>query len=97
MAEDWVPRRSERGIAAFVRAFPSVHNGIGVLGNALFVVGSVLFIREHQDVGVWFFLTGSVGMFIGSLGHLIRVQGRRTLWRRDIDPEHPWRRWTENL
>ena len=97
MAEDWTPKRSEVGIAAFVRTFPSVHNGIGLLGNGLFVVGSVLFIAEQQDVGLWFFLTGSIGMFIGSLGNLIRAQGRKTLWRRDIDPEYPWRRWTDNL
>jgi len=74
-----------------------VHQGIGLFGNALFVVGSVLFILQRQDVGLWFFLTGSVGMFVGSLGNLIRVQGRRTLKRRDIDPQYPWRRWSDSV
>ncbi len=95
MTEESGPSAPYRAIAAFVRSFPYVHQGVGLFGNTLFVVGSVLFLLQQQGVGVWFFLTGSIGMFVGSLGDVIRTQGRRTLWKHDIDPQVPTRRWSE--
>jgi len=46
-----------------------IHTGIGLLGNLLFVVGSVLFLWEStKNLGVWTFVVGSTYMFIGSAG-----------------------------
>ena len=46
-----------------------IHTGIGIAGNLAFAVGSVLFLTDAtMRVGVWFFIIGSFGMLIGSLG-----------------------------
>lgn len=95
-----MPRESSpspwyRSIAAFVRNYPYLHQGIGLLGNALFVVGTVLFLTSDQDVGRYFFLAGSSGMFVGSLGEILRAEGRKTLKKHDVDPQYPHHRWSE--
>lgn len=51
-----------------VRRFPQVHRAIGLLGNALFITGSVLFLAQKQHLGLLAFLGGSIGMFVGGLG-----------------------------
>lgn len=88
-------RPERHALGAFVRRFPRVHLAIGLLGNALFITGSALFITQHQDVGTWFFLAGSIGMFIGTLGELVRQLGRHRLARYDVDPAQPDARWSE--
>ena len=94
MPPDNLPRRERWAIGAFVFRFPQVHLGIGMLGNALFVIGTVLFLVQQQGVGIWFFLVGSCGMLLGSLGEILRVMGRRRLWRFDVDPEQPDDSWS---
>lgn len=76
-------------MAAFVRRFPRAHLAIGLAGNALFVVGSVLFVLHRQNVGVFLFLVGSCGMFLGSLGEALRALGRRRLQSYGLDPPNP--------
>lgn len=68
-----------RGLMAFVRRFPQVHLAIGLLGNGLFITGSLMFLTGHQRLGVYTFLAGSCGMFLGSLGEVLRSLGRRRL------------------
>jgi hypothetical protein len=91
---DELPRAERRGLAAMVRRFPQVHLGIGLLGNALFITGTVLFIVKMESIGLWFFLTGSSGMFLGSLGELLRNVGRRKLREHDVDPWYPDHSWS---
>ena len=86
MTGSGLPNIERRGIAAFVRQYPYVHQGIGLLGNALFITGSVLFIVQRQDVGVLAFLSGSICMFIGQFGEVMRGLGKRRLRRHDLDP-----------
>ena len=94
MPPDGLPRRQRFALGTFVFRFPLVHLGIGILGNALFLVGTVLFLIQHQDAGVWLFLAGSTGMFLGSLGEGLRVMGKRRLVRFDVDPHHPDEPWS---
>ncbi len=61
-----------------VHDFPWVHTGLGLVGNASFVVGSVLFLWEStKTVGVWLFIVGSVGMLLGSIGDAAVIHARR--------------------
>ena len=92
MPDEQLPRPERHALAAFVRRYPQAHLGIGLLGNALFILGSLLFMTKHQDLGTWFFLAGSTGMFLGTLGELLSRLGKRRLARFDVDPARPDRR-----
>lgn len=75
-----VPAASGRQwIGTALRDFPWVHLGLGIAGNALFVVGSVLFFWvSTETVAIWFFVIGSLGMLIGSIGEMfVRIEKRR--------------------
>lgn len=59
-------------IKRFVNDFEWVHTLIGICGNTLFFVGSLLFLSEAtKDIGVWTFIVGSAFMLIGSIGSAI--------------------------
>jgi hypothetical protein len=94
MSAPGLPRRQRWALGAFVFRFPLVHLGIGIAGNALFLVGTVLFITGNPDIGVWFFLAGSIGMLVGSVGEGLRALGKRRLVRFDVDPKHPDEPWS---
>lgn len=74
-----------RWIGAALRDFPWVHLGLGLMGNTMFVVGSVMFFWESvKTLAIWFFVLGSLGMLLGSVGELlVRVEKRR---RGDDEP-----------
>lgn len=78
-----------------MRRFPQVHLLIGLLGNAVFIAGTALFMAQRQDVGVYFFLAGSCGMFLASLGEVLRAAGRRSLAQHDVDPHDPRPPWSD--
>ena len=60
------------GLGRLLREFPWIHLGLGLLGNLLFFVGSVLFFWEGTKIaGVWLFVFGSLGMLVGSIGQLL--------------------------
>lgn len=68
-ADTTVKPGARRIVSATVRRYEWVHTGIGMAGNLTFFVGSLLFLREAtQDAGVWLFIVGSAGMFVGSVG-----------------------------
>lgn len=59
-------------IKRFVNDFEWVHTLIGICGNTLFFVGSLLFLSEStKHIGVWTFIIGSAFMLIGSVGSAI--------------------------
>jgi hypothetical protein len=54
-----------------VTEYRHLHLSIGILGNALFLIGSVLFFKSFeawQETAVWLFVIGSALMLIGALG-----------------------------
>ncbi|ORE97178.1 YrhK family protein [Aurantimonas sp. 22II-16-19i] len=62
-------------LKTLVRDYSWIHLGIGLFGNFCFVVGSVLFFKifeTYYTLGVWLFVVGSTGMFLGSLGGLAK-------------------------
>ena len=58
-----------RPLRTIVDDYDWIHTGVGLLGNLLFVLGSVLFLWEAtKQAGVWIFIAGSTCMFVGSAG-----------------------------
>ncbi|MEU4248413.1 YrhK family protein [Amycolatopsis sp. NPDC026612] len=65
---------------SFIREFPAVHLAIGVIGNAIFFVGSVLFVWHATEVvAIWLFIAGSFGMLLGAVGQAVYVYERHRL------------------
>ena len=65
-------------IRTLVQDYERVHIAIGIIGNLLFVVGSVLFYKafeQYYTLAVSLFVIGSAFMLVGSLGN-----GLRRLW-----------------
>jgi len=59
-----------------VREYRHRHLTAGVTGNALFVVGSVLFFKifeAWQTLAVWMFVIGSSLMFVSALGEVAKA------------------------
>jgi hypothetical protein len=67
-------------IKAFVRDFPTVHLVIGVAGNLIFFVGSVLFVWHATELlAIWLFIVGSFGMLLGAIGQALYLHERHRL------------------
>lgn len=63
-----------KALKTLVRDYGWIHLSLGLLGNAMFFMGSILFLRRFealQTIGVWLFVLGSFLMLIGSLGRLL--------------------------
>lgn len=73
------PHAQRRWIGTALRDFPWVHLGLGLAGNTLFVIGSVMFFWESvKTLAIWLFIFGSLGMLLGSIGELlVRIDKRR--------------------
>jgi len=95
MGKDKLPRLQRWALASFVRRFPVFHLVIGLVGNATFIAGAVLYLTKHPDPGLYCFLVGSSGMFLGTLGETLRILGERRLARFDVDPAYPDKRWSQ--
>lgn len=64
----------------FVREFPTVHLIIGVAGNLIFFVGSVLFVWHATELlAIWLFIVGSLGMLLGAVGQAFYIHERHRL------------------
>ena len=57
-----------------------VHLFIGILGNGLFIIGSVLFLYEVKPLAIYCFIAGSTGMLLGALG-----SGAVKLWKAKVE------------
>ena len=74
-------------IKTLVQEFGWVHTGIGLIGNATFLAGSVLFLPAFEPwktFGVWLFIVGAGLMLVGSLGELmVKVYAARARAERE--------------
>lgn len=67
-------------IKFFIREFPAVHLAIGVFGNVIFFVGSVLFLWDATEMlAIWLFVIGSFGMMLGAIGQAFYSYERHRL------------------
>ena len=60
-------------LRVIVKDYGWIHTSIGLVGNVLFVIGSVFFLPSFSSVetlGVWLFIIGSFLMMIGAAGEL---------------------------
>ncbi|WNO53823.1 YrhK family protein [Stakelama saccharophila] len=58
-------------LKTLVRDYPYIHLALGLVGNACFLIGSVLFFKRFEELhhlAVWLFVIGSAGMLIGAMG-----------------------------
>ncbi|MDD9719010.1 YrhK family protein [Dinoroseobacter sp. PD6] len=84
--------RVHQFLRIFVHQYGWVHLGVGMIGNALFLIGSILFLPDWAEtqtgmlgekvkwrtVGVWFFIAGATLMLIGSVGEvLVSLRSKR--------------------
>jgi len=61
-------------LKTIVRKFGWIHEGLGLLGNLAFFIGSIFFLPALEPLktyGVWLFLGGAFGMLIGAAGRLL--------------------------
>lgn len=79
------PTRDLPLLRTLVQDYEHIHTAIGIIGNLLFVVGSVLFFKaleQYYTLAVSLFVIGSAFMLVGSLG-----SGLRRMWeRREKEP-----------
>ena len=62
-------------VRTFVHDFPWFHRWIGMVGNALFVIGSVFFLFDRLVIpGTWIFVGASVGLLTDSVGEKLRAR-----------------------
>lgn len=67
-----LPTRLRAEVERMAEEMAWFHKTIGVLGNTLLLVGALLFLSEGtQAAGTWFFVAGSLGMLLRSLGDLV--------------------------
>ncbi len=60
-------------VLTFAHDFPWFHRWIGLVGNALFVIGSVCFLFDRLVIpGTWIFVAASLGLLIDSVGEKLR-------------------------
>lgn len=62
-------------LKTLLRDYEWIHLGLGLSGNFMFFVGSILFLpslEEYKTLGVWLFIFGSLFMFIGAAGNLAK-------------------------
>lgn len=68
-----------RPLSLLAHDFPWFHRWIGLIGNTLFVLGSICFLFPGLMIpGTWVFIAASAGMMIDSIGEkLVRRESER--------------------
>lgn len=62
-------------LRTLLRDYEWIHLGLGLTGNLMFFVGSVLFLPAFEPwktLGVWLFVVGSLLMLVGSAGNFAK-------------------------
>lgn len=57
-------------LSACIKRYKWIQITVGIVGNLFWLVGSILFLQDIDSAG-WFFLIGTTGMLINSIGNLI--------------------------
>ncbi len=73
-------------LQTLVRDYAYIHMAVGLFGNLLFFLGSILFFKTFgawYSVAVWMFVTGSAGMLFGSCGQIVKSVYEARERRRD--------------
>jgi len=66
---DAARRRAWELLAALARRHRAFYTGLGIMGNAAFLIGSIFFLFDSlYTAGVWLFIVGAAGMLVGSVG-----------------------------
>lgn len=67
---------NNRALSVFFEKYEWIHLSLGVLGNVLFFVGSIMFLYESlKRLGIYAFVVGSFLMLVGSVGQaLVRYE-----------------------
>lgn len=61
-----------RGLRLLVRDHSWVHLVLGIIGNAAFLAGSIMFFWDSTTTaGIWCFVIGATGMLISSVGQAL--------------------------
>lgn len=70
-----------RTLTAIAHQYRWFHRWMGIVGNALFVVGSIFFLSPTLlDPGTWIFIIASSGMLIDSIGEkMVKAHVERTV------------------
>ncbi|MEQ9607641.1 MAG: YrhK family protein [Kiloniellaceae bacterium] len=83
-------------IRTLVQEFGWAHTGIGLIGNATFLTGSVFFLPAFEPwktFGVWLFIVGASLMLVGSLGDvMVKIYEARARAERESRQEDEGRR-----
>ncbi len=64
----------KRLLKILVHDYSWIHLTIGLIGNILFFVGSVLFLPQYEAykvLAIWLFIVGSFLMLTGSVGRFL--------------------------
>jgi hypothetical protein len=79
-------------IRVFAHDFPWFHRWVGLVGNTLFVLGSVMFLFERLVMpATWIFVGASAGLMVDSIGEKLRRhedQKRQAAGRSSPAEEH---------
>ncbi|SFR54150.1 YrhK family protein [Halogeometricum limi] len=56
-------------LRVFFDDYEWIHTSLGIIGNFLFFVGSIMFLYESlKRLGIWLFIVGSFLMLVGAVG-----------------------------
>ena len=76
------PQSKKQYLRLLVRDYIYIHTVIHNLGHICFIVGSVLFLyKSTERAGIWLFIAGSIGYFIGAIGNGFVIYEERHLSR----------------
>lgn len=72
-------RQLPHALHVLVCDYEWVHISLGLIGNCAFVIGSFLFFSDStKTMALWFFVIGSFGMLLGSIGSaFVRYERKR--------------------
>lgn len=82
--------KQKHALRTFFDEYEWVHIALGLTGNFLFFLGSIMFLEKSwQYNGTWLFVAGAFLMFIGSFGNaLVKYVSRRNNKKANHQAQH---------